>query len=144
MAAKAGKSSKKFRPVEDDDSFDLNAGAPKPIEAKAPEIRPQIVQEAHKPVSGTTRSIPAKGSRKAPERQSTLDAGDGRSRRARGRNSRISTNTLPEHCDAFKIACDEREGRDYCEVLEEMIAERWPDLVAERKKFYDELYGRLK
>ena len=130
----------KFRPLDDDD-IDLDGGAPvAPPSKPAPQARQEPAQPSS--VSPTTdRPIPAKGSRKAPERVSTLDAGDGRARRARGRNSRVSTNVLPQHCDALKVGCDE-EGLDYCLVLEEMIEQRYPKLVAEFTAKYDAMYGR--
>lgn len=113
-----------------------------PAVKQAPESR-HVAQEARKPVPASDRAVPTKGSRRAPHRESTLDAGDGRSRRARGRNSRVSTNVLPEHCDAFKFGCDDL-GLDYCVVLEDMIQRQFPELVAEMAKKYDEMYGRRK
>ncbi len=142
------------RGLEDEvsDGVDLNGGSapspaivpkvPAPVNEGVIHAKPaQKPTQADQAARGLDRQIPGKGSRTAPKRDSTLDAGDGRSRRARGRNSRVSTNVLPEHCDAFKIGCDER-GVDYCIVLEAMIQREFPELVAEFKEKYDQMYGR--
>ncbi len=135
----------KFGPPPADNDGILDAPAPNKA-APAVEVKPdpqprQEPVQATKREPATDRAIATKGSRVAPKRDSTTDAGDGRARRARGRNSRFSTNILPECCDAMKVGCDE-EGQDFCVVLEEMIRHRYPDLVVKFAKKYDALYQR--
>lgn len=105
-------------------SAPVNAGV---IQERPPAPkRSTMPAEAGSEEKGYTGPKVGKGSRIAPKRESVADNIDGRSRRATRRNSRLNIALKASFLDAFKWWADEEDGRDFCVIIEEWIAEKCP------------------